>query len=261
MLIGRTSATSWAIRLCRCRSANRSPAIRPGMSAPRWWLAENGDCDRPCDRGFGHWSYTLALCCIGATLHLRGRKKGPAMNLEKFTDRARGFLQSAQTVAMRMNHQRIAPAHVLKALLEDEQGMAVGPDRARRRQRRGGAARDRRGAGQDPGRVGQRRQRRAGARRRDDPRARPGRADRPEGRRFLRHRRAAAARAGACRRPTPARRCADAGRQGRGAQRGDQRAARRPHRRHASRPRTATTRSRSSPATSPRRRATASSIR
>jgi ATP-dependent Clp protease ATP-binding subunit ClpB len=48
------------------------------------------------------------------------------MNLEKFTDRARGFLQAAQTVAARMNHQRIAPAHVLKALLEDEQGMAAG---------------------------------------------------------------------------------------------------------------------------------------
>ena len=48
------------------------------------------------------------------------------MNLEKFTDRARGFLQSAQTVASRMNHQQIAPVHVLKALLEDEQGMAAG---------------------------------------------------------------------------------------------------------------------------------------
>ena len=48
------------------------------------------------------------------------------MNLEKFTERARGFLQSAQTVAVRLNHQRIAPAHLLKALLEDEQGMASG---------------------------------------------------------------------------------------------------------------------------------------
>ncbi len=48
------------------------------------------------------------------------------MNIEKFTDRARGFLQSAQTVAIRLNHQRIAPEHVLKALLEDEQGMAAG---------------------------------------------------------------------------------------------------------------------------------------
>ncbi len=48
------------------------------------------------------------------------------MNLEKFTERAKGFLQSAQTVAIRMNHQRISPEHLLKALLEDEQGMAAG---------------------------------------------------------------------------------------------------------------------------------------
>jgi len=48
------------------------------------------------------------------------------MNLEKFTDRAKGFLQSALTVAIRMSHQRISPEHLLKALLEDEQGMAAG---------------------------------------------------------------------------------------------------------------------------------------
>ncbi|OGS47919.1 MAG: ATP-dependent chaperone ClpB, partial [Erythrobacter sp. RIFCSPHIGHO2_12_FULL_63_10] len=48
------------------------------------------------------------------------------MNLEKFTDRAKGFIQSAQTVAIRMNHQRITPSHLLKALLEDSEGMAAG---------------------------------------------------------------------------------------------------------------------------------------
>ncbi len=48
------------------------------------------------------------------------------MDLEKFTDRAKGFLQSAQTVAIRMSHQRISPEHLLKALLEDDQGMAAG---------------------------------------------------------------------------------------------------------------------------------------
>ncbi|PKP62949.1 MAG: ATP-dependent chaperone ClpB, partial [Alphaproteobacteria bacterium HGW-Alphaproteobacteria-9] len=48
------------------------------------------------------------------------------MNLEKFTDRAKGFLQSAQTVAIRINHQRITPLHLLKALLEDSEGMAAG---------------------------------------------------------------------------------------------------------------------------------------
>jgi len=48
------------------------------------------------------------------------------MNLEKFTDRAKGFLQAAQTVAIRLNHQRISPEHVLKALLDDSEGMAAG---------------------------------------------------------------------------------------------------------------------------------------
>jgi ATP-dependent Clp protease ATP-binding subunit ClpB len=48
------------------------------------------------------------------------------MNLEKFTDRAKGFLQAAQTVAIRGSHQRITPEHVLKALLEDSEGMASG---------------------------------------------------------------------------------------------------------------------------------------
>ena len=48
------------------------------------------------------------------------------MNLEKFTDRAKGFLQAAQTLAIRQSHQRIGPEHLLKALLEDEQGMASG---------------------------------------------------------------------------------------------------------------------------------------
>jgi ATP-dependent Clp protease ATP-binding subunit ClpB len=48
------------------------------------------------------------------------------MNLEKFTDRAKGFLQAAQTLAIRLNHQRITPEHVLKALLEDSEGMASG---------------------------------------------------------------------------------------------------------------------------------------
>ena len=48
------------------------------------------------------------------------------MNLEKFTDRAKGFLQSAQTVAIRESHQRIGTEHLLKALLEDSEGMAAG---------------------------------------------------------------------------------------------------------------------------------------
>src|SRR5512146_3596971 len=52
------------------------------------------------------------------------------MNIEKFTDRAKGFLQAAQTIAMRENHQRVTSAHLLKAVLDDEQGMASGLIRA-----------------------------------------------------------------------------------------------------------------------------------
>jgi ATP-dependent Clp protease ATP-binding subunit ClpB len=46
------------------------------------------------------------------------------MNFEKFTDRARGFVQAAQTIAQREDHQKLAPEHVLKALMDDEQGLA-----------------------------------------------------------------------------------------------------------------------------------------
>ncbi|MFY0624478.1 MAG: ATP-dependent chaperone ClpB [Pelagimonas sp.] len=46
------------------------------------------------------------------------------MNLEKFTERSRGFVQAAQTIAMRESHQKLAPEHLLKALMDDDQGMA-----------------------------------------------------------------------------------------------------------------------------------------
>ena len=46
------------------------------------------------------------------------------MNLEKFTERSRGFLQAAQTIATRDSHQKLSPEHLLKALLDDDQGLA-----------------------------------------------------------------------------------------------------------------------------------------
>ena len=46
------------------------------------------------------------------------------MNFEKFTERSKGFVQAAQTIAQREDHQRFLPEHLLKALLDDEQGMA-----------------------------------------------------------------------------------------------------------------------------------------
>ncbi|MCJ8354722.1 ATP-dependent chaperone ClpB [Novacetimonas hansenii] len=46
------------------------------------------------------------------------------MNIEKFTERSRGFLQAAQTIAMREYNQQLTPEHLLKALLDDDQGAA-----------------------------------------------------------------------------------------------------------------------------------------
>ena len=62
------------------------------------------------------------------------------MDIEKFTDRARGFLQAAQTIAIREYHQQVTPAHLAKALLDDAEGAASGLIRA---------------AGGDPARVKQ----------------------------------------------------------------------------------------------------------
>ena len=47
------------------------------------------------------------------------------MDLNKFTERAKGFVQNAQSVALRENHQRLLPEHLLKALIDDDQGLAA----------------------------------------------------------------------------------------------------------------------------------------
>ncbi|MGX9355598.1 ATP-dependent chaperone ClpB [Roseobacteraceae bacterium S113] len=46
------------------------------------------------------------------------------MDLSKFTERSRGFVQAAQTIAMRESHQRLTPDHILKALMDDSEGLA-----------------------------------------------------------------------------------------------------------------------------------------
>ncbi|AWB21007.1 ATP-dependent chaperone ClpB [Methylobacterium currus] len=48
------------------------------------------------------------------------------MNFEKYTERARGFVQSAQALALREGHPQLAPAHVLKVLLDDPEGLCAG---------------------------------------------------------------------------------------------------------------------------------------
>jgi len=48
------------------------------------------------------------------------------MNFEKYTERARGFVQAAQSLAMREGHPQLAPGHLLKVLLDDPEGLAAG---------------------------------------------------------------------------------------------------------------------------------------
>src|SRR3981189_3742548 len=48
------------------------------------------------------------------------------MNIEKYTERVRGFIQSAQSLAMRDGHQQHSPRHMLEVLLDDSEGLAGG---------------------------------------------------------------------------------------------------------------------------------------
>src|SRR6201999_1769682 len=47
------------------------------------------------------------------------------MDIEKFTERARGFIQSAQSLALREGNQQFTPEHLLKVLIDDEEGLAA----------------------------------------------------------------------------------------------------------------------------------------
>ena len=52
------------------------------------------------------------------------------MDFESYSDRSRGFIQAAQSLALRSNHQRLTPEHLLKTLLDDKEGLAAGLIRA-----------------------------------------------------------------------------------------------------------------------------------
>ena len=115
------------------------------------------------------------------------------MNIEHYTERAHGFLQAAQTIAMREGHPQFTPEHILKVLLDDPEGMAAGLiDRA------GGDAAPGPPRGRRPHRPaaqGLRRRRAAAGDARADAPLRHRREGRRQGGRQLRHGRAPAARA------------------------------------------------------------------
>ena len=47
------------------------------------------------------------------------------MDMDKYTDRSKGFLQAAQALALRSGHQRLSPEHLLKVLLDDKEGLCA----------------------------------------------------------------------------------------------------------------------------------------
>src|SRR6185312_9862625 len=67
-----------------------------------------------------------------------GSSNGCLMDFDKYTERSKGFVQAAQTLAQRRGHQQITPDHLLKVLLDDKEGLASNLIRA---------------AGGDPARV------------------------------------------------------------------------------------------------------------
>src|SRR3569833_2316971 len=50
---------------------------------------------------------------------------GGSMDIEKFTERSRGFIQSAQGLALRSGNQQFTPEHLLKVLIDDDEGLAA----------------------------------------------------------------------------------------------------------------------------------------
>src|ERR1700730_4494345 len=87
--------------------SNRAASLCPYMSTARVKLYAHGRCSSRAG-----WAKEQA--------------EGRNMDFEKYTDRARGFVQSAQSLAPREGHQQFAPEHLLKVLLDDPEGHAAG---------------------------------------------------------------------------------------------------------------------------------------
>src|SRR5262245_59575208 len=65
------------------------------------------------------------LATVHSLKNLRHQGKD-IMDFEKFTDRAKGFVQSAQSLALREGHQQFSTEHLLKVLLDDSEGLCAG---------------------------------------------------------------------------------------------------------------------------------------
>src|SRR6185437_6146150 len=84
-------------------------------------MATTADWLRNVNAAGGNPMKMLLRCLLG-----RATGCGNDMNIEKYTERSRGFIQSAQSLAMREGHQQFSPLHLLKVLLDDSEGLAGG---------------------------------------------------------------------------------------------------------------------------------------
>src|SRR4051795_4351341 len=128
--------------------ARRAPPClgRAVKSAPASFAANCQFPHRICRPPFGVGAIDRSGLIGLAGCHFRaaraeGQAEGDAMDFEKYTDRARGFVQSAQSLALREGQQQFATEHLLKVLLDDPEGLASGLiDRAGGRSREALAA-------------------------------------------------------------------------------------------------------------------------
>src|ERR1700754_4724614 len=79
-----------------------------------------------CFRGLSEFDHPSTMFLTRLT-RAEGQAEGRGhMDFEKYTDRARGFVQSAQSLALREGHQQFTPEHLLKVLLDDPEGLVAG---------------------------------------------------------------------------------------------------------------------------------------
>src|SRR5215472_2684483 len=97
--------------------ASRIRSLRPSLGMPL--TGAKAGRRNPCS--------LRQRCPERAAMGVRNRpRREVPMNFDKYTDRARGFVQSAQSLALREGHQQFAPEHLLKILLDDPEGLAAG---------------------------------------------------------------------------------------------------------------------------------------
>src|SRR5215475_11101849 len=112
--------------------ASRIRSLRPSLGMPL--TGAKAGRRNPCS--------LRQRCPERAAMGVRNRpRRKIVMNFDRYTDRARGFVQSAQSLALREGHQQFAPEHLLKVLLDDPEGVVAGLiDRAGGRSREALAA-------------------------------------------------------------------------------------------------------------------------